>query len=574
VLSGNYRLDRVVAEGGMGVVYEAQHLRLPRRFAVKVLGSPKDKHLKETALARFHREAEIAASLSHPNIVEVFDYQARDAEDGTPPYLVMELLEGEDLAERLRRTRRVPVKAALRILEEAAMALDVAHTRGVVHRDLKPANVFLARVGERDDFVKLLDFGVSKLVDSATLTHDKAMVGTPLYMSPEQAVGKQALTPQSDIFSLGTIAFEMLTGRRAFAAASVPSILYQIVHGATPTVSGKVPGLGPAVDAVFTRALAKRPEGRFPTASSFAKALAEAAGGTQPVSGATPSAPIVLHEHERTPTNPGGSTTDVDAHTADQTGPGGERSQNSPAGGSWLAGLGAGEPEPAILPERRPPSIGVGTVGEKWMSEPVVDDAQSSAVRSSARTRRIRIGAALGVAGLAGGAVALIVLLGTRGPRVVDNTTAAVAPKPAAPTVTSLAPPPAQPVQAPQMAVQPVVATRPAPPPPAKPLRSTVRLTFHVRPANARVLIDQKIVHGTSAELPARDGLRRVEISAPGYKSVHVDVPAGVDQHFQLRLDHFSSTPAAQHEQPSTPPQQPTQHEKRRVHEAAPVQDL
>src|SRR5262245_53946690 len=270
LLNGTYRLERVIAEGGMGVVYEAAHVRLPRRFAVKVLGKPEDSRVSSTALQRFRREAEIASTLAHPHIVEVFDYQISDT---GAPYLVMELLDGEDLADRLKRSGRLPIVMALRIVDEVAQALDVAHAAGVVHRDLKPANVFLSKRAGREDFVKVLDFGVSKIIDAATLTHEKAMVGTPLYMSPEQAVGTQELSPASDVFSLGSIAYEMLSGRRAFAASSIPSILYQIVHGPTPSLSGRSPGIGPAVDEVFSRVLAKKRDERFQRAGDFAAAL-------------------------------------------------------------------------------------------------------------------------------------------------------------------------------------------------------------------------------------------------------------------------------------------------------------
>ncbi|HEY1584174.1 MAG TPA: serine/threonine-protein kinase, partial [Polyangia bacterium] len=278
LLNGTYRLERVIAEGGMGVVYEAQHVRLPRRFAVKILGKPVDSDTTLTTLARFRREAEIASTLAHPHIVEVFDYQV--AESGAP-YLVMELLEGEDLADRLKRGR-IGIVAALRIIAEIAEALDVAHTGGVVHRDLKPANIFLCKRGPREDFVKVLDFGVSKLIDSATLTQEKAMVGTPLYMSPEQAIGTQELTPESDIFSLGAISWEMLTGKRAFAASSIPSILYQIVHGVTPKLAGKAPGLSTAADEVFGRVLAKKKDDRYRRATQFAEDLRIALGREEP----------------------------------------------------------------------------------------------------------------------------------------------------------------------------------------------------------------------------------------------------------------------------------------------------
>src|SRR3954469_2523755 len=137
LLNSTYRLERVIAEGGMGVVWEAAHVRLPRRFAVKILARPIDKESTPT-LARFRREAEIASTLAHPHIVEVFDYQISDT---GAPYLVMELLDGEDLAERVKRAGRLPLVMALRIVEEVAQALDVAHGAGVVHRDLKPANI-------------------------------------------------------------------------------------------------------------------------------------------------------------------------------------------------------------------------------------------------------------------------------------------------------------------------------------------------------------------------------------------------------------------------------------------------
>ena len=156
LLNSTYRLERVIAEGGMGVVWEAAHVRLPRRFAVKILARPIDKESTPT-LARFRREAEIASTLAHPHIVEVFDYQVSESD---APYLVMELLEGEDLADRLRKCK-LHIAGALRVVEEIAQALDVAHTNGVVHRDLKPANIYLSKRAGRDDFVKVLDFGIS-----------------------------------------------------------------------------------------------------------------------------------------------------------------------------------------------------------------------------------------------------------------------------------------------------------------------------------------------------------------------------------------------------------------------------
>ena len=169
----------------MGWVYEARQIRLNKRVAVKVMS--RELAANREALARFHREAEITSQLGHPHLVNVTDFGTTDAGE---PYLVMEYLDGQDLDHRLRRDSRLPLEVAVDITKQVASALDAAHAEGVVHRDLKPANIFLVRVRGEADFVKVLDFGVSKIKAARTkLTRATAVIGTPEYMSPEQATG-------------------------------------------------------------------------------------------------------------------------------------------------------------------------------------------------------------------------------------------------------------------------------------------------------------------------------------------------------------------------------------------------
>jgi serine/threonine-protein kinase len=268
VLNGTYRLDRRIGEGGMGVVFEATHQRLPRRLAVKVLSVAGAQ--QREAFERFRREAEIASSLGHDHIVQVFDFNY--SEEGFP-YLVMELLEGEDLTARIAREGRLSPAQTARILEEIVSALTAAHGRGIVHRDLKPPNIFLARKGAVD-FVKILDFGVSKVLHAPKGTVVGTIFGTPNYMAPEQAEGRQPeIDQRTDIFALGAILYECLTGRRAFDAADPLGTLYQVCHTEPEPVRKYAPDTPEAIQAVITRALAKRREERYATAAELCEAF-------------------------------------------------------------------------------------------------------------------------------------------------------------------------------------------------------------------------------------------------------------------------------------------------------------
>jgi serine/threonine-protein kinase len=272
ILHDTYRLERLIGEGGMGKVYEAAHLRLKRRFAVKVL-SPVVATLPE-AVARFRREGEVTSALGHPHIIDVVD--SHITSDGQP-YIVMELLDGESLGSRLARPPALALREAAEIVRQAASALHAAHGLGVVHRDLKPENVFLCRRSE-GIFVKVLDFGISKVLGSQSmLTAASVIMGTPSYMAPEQAEGRIAeIDARTDIFALGAILYEMLAGRPPFLGESITAVLYQTVHQEPIPLRELQPLVPAAVERVVARALAKRPSERYGTALELAEDLARA----------------------------------------------------------------------------------------------------------------------------------------------------------------------------------------------------------------------------------------------------------------------------------------------------------
>jgi serine/threonine-protein kinase len=266
-------INETLDQGGMGMVFVAEHVRLRRKVAVKVLA----KHLvnDQHALARFHREAEIISQLNHPSIVQVMDF---DATDDGEPYLVMELLHGESLETRLEREQRLPLADGIGIALQTASGLAAAHDAHIVHRDLKPGNVFLMRVPGEGVFVKLLDFGISKRAGAPKgLTGEFDILGTPDYMAPEQASGRTALVDhRGDQFALAVITYQMLTGALPFAGNNVMEVLQRVLNDtpcAPSTINQKLP---PHLDDVLLKALSKDPAARYLSVSAFAQDLAQA----------------------------------------------------------------------------------------------------------------------------------------------------------------------------------------------------------------------------------------------------------------------------------------------------------
>jgi eukaryotic-like serine/threonine-protein kinase len=281
VLRDTYRVQGRIGRGGMGVVYEVTHARLSGRYALKLLAREATEDAE--ALRRFQREAEIASSLRHPNIVQVVDFD--QTSDGRP-YLVMELLEGESLAARLKRQGRLPLAAVVEVVKQIAAGLAAAHARGIVHRDLKPENLFLVRLpGQEQELVKVVDFGISKVKSgSLRLTGERVMLGTPYYMAPEQtspSAGAQ-VDERADQFALAAVVYELLCGELAFDGRELVAVVYQVMHHHPPRLVDPAGLAGPAVDQVLLRALAKDPAARFPSISEFARALEAAARDAAP----------------------------------------------------------------------------------------------------------------------------------------------------------------------------------------------------------------------------------------------------------------------------------------------------
>ncbi len=275
VLGKTYRVESRIGTGSMGAVYDVVHIRFGRHFAAKVLSPVICKN--ERALQRFKREAMVTSSLGNPHILRIFDFN--EMEDGTP-YIIMELLRGEDLAERLERDKRLPLPLVTRIFQQAASALHDAHDKGIIHRDLKPQNIFLCRDEEgEEDYVKIVDFGISKILgarDAVTGTHE--LLGSPAFMSPEQAMVKASeVDLTADVFAMGAILYMMLTGRPPFWAENVQSVLYNIVHEPPPRPSSFNSEVTPEVEKVIARALSKAREDRYQSMEDFSLEFARAA---------------------------------------------------------------------------------------------------------------------------------------------------------------------------------------------------------------------------------------------------------------------------------------------------------
>lgn len=286
VIAGKYRLERPLAEGGMGALWVARHLQLDTEVVLKLMAPAYAESVE--ARARFEREAKACAQLRSPHVVQVHDYGVEDE----TPFLVMELLEGEDLDARIRRRGRLTVTEAVRLLLPVCKALRRAHDAGIVHRDIKPTNVFLARAGV-EETVKVLDFGIAKVKATpgsgpGHATRAGVLLGSPNYMSPEQVRSKD-VDHRSDLWSLGVVFFQAITGQLPFPGDDVGDVLVEICTDAIPVASQIVAGLDPAVDQLLARALTRDRSQRFQSARELGLALAALPGAQADQAIAPPS---------------------------------------------------------------------------------------------------------------------------------------------------------------------------------------------------------------------------------------------------------------------------------------------
>jgi hypothetical protein len=270
ILRDTFRLVRVLGEGGMGRVYEAEHVRISaKRFAIKMLHP--EYAQQPQILARFMREAEATAAIESPHVLEVYDV------DRTPegrPYIVGELLQGRELADHIKRSGKMQLGPAVYVVRQICKALRAAHAKGIVHRDMKPENVFLTGELQRP-IVKILDFGISK-VESGTgpeLTRTGMIMGTPAYMSPEQARG-QRIDHRTDIYAVGAILYAVLTGRKPFDGDDATAIMLRVLREDPPPPRAVEPTISGAVEGIIQRAMAKDPQHRYASVEELDEALA------------------------------------------------------------------------------------------------------------------------------------------------------------------------------------------------------------------------------------------------------------------------------------------------------------
>jgi serine/threonine-protein kinase len=273
ILGGKYELGEPIGSGGMGTVHAARHVDLGHRVAVKVLRESLARRPKMRT--RFEREAKAVARIEHDNVCEVLDFGI----DGEGlPFFVMPLLKGRTLDHELKLKGPFDVERALDIAVQTLAALEATHAAGLIHRDLKPSNIFLTTMGDRRDFVKILDFGISKRVMgqgelAATLTEQGKLVGTPFYMAPEQAKGRKDIDHRVDLYAVGLLLYEMLTGRRPITGDDIHEILTNIFFTPITPPRSLRPDLPEALEQILLRAMSRDSDDRFPSARAMSEAL-------------------------------------------------------------------------------------------------------------------------------------------------------------------------------------------------------------------------------------------------------------------------------------------------------------
>jgi serine/threonine-protein kinase len=288
---GRYEIVAELGKGAMGVVYRANDPLLSREVAIKTVNMSSDPQEMAEYEARFYQEAKAAGGLNHPNIVTIYDI----GKSGNVVFMAMELLEGAELRALMKPGDPIPHVRAVEIAAQVADGLAYAHQHGVVHRDIKPANIMIPAAGG----AKIMDFGIARMRTAEVRTQTGVVLGSPRYMSPEQVSGKRA-EPRSDIFSLGVILYEMLTGKPAFTGDDVTSVMFQILNVVPPAPSTLVPGLPEVLDFIIAKALSKTPDDRYQDAAELARDLRSVKDAPAAAAGAAiaraPAQPILNTE--------------------------------------------------------------------------------------------------------------------------------------------------------------------------------------------------------------------------------------------------------------------------------------
>ncbi len=553
LLADKYRIAKKIGEGGMGAVYIATQEPIDRKVAVKVLLGKLAED--EIAVKRFEQEARAISKMQHPNTVTIYDFGTTDEDEGPGLYIVMEYLKGHTLTQVLRKDGHLPGPRAARIVRQVCASLADAHAAGIIHRDLKPDNIFLTEVGGDRDWVKVLDFGVAKLADSeaaGTLTQTGMIFGTPKYMSPEQAEGKP-LDYRADIYALGVVLYELLTGRPPFVADTPVGLLLKHIQQTPPPLSQLRPDLqvDSRLENIVMRALAKRPEDRFQLVSELASELEtferSVSGGVSVGTGTIPTpmtggglpTEVVPGEHNYTPSDlrsPDEVPPDLSA-AAGVTGA-------APADGATHAisdaqpthfGGPAGPTAPQTVPSGSAASSAAGSTG-------------LPATTTTASTPLLVTAVAASVAALG---VFAYLQLRPEPAQAPVTTTALVDEVPKSP-----APEPPEPAPEPEEEARPVVpepipvakddrspAPRPsvpAPPPKisaAEQIPSRVEVSFESVPTGALVYHGKKVQGQTPFSLPLARGEKfKFRFVKSGYRSTVKTVVADKDQDVQAKL--------------------------------------
>jgi serine/threonine-protein kinase len=492
IIAGRYQLESSIGEGGMASVWRARDLTLERAVAVKLLFA-RDERDKQNLVRQFVREARIAASVHHRNVIQIVDFGTTDGEQ---PFMVMELLEGETLGQRLQREPPLSLAEIVQIASLTLRGLAAVHEAGIIHRDLKPENVFLARDGSNRLFPKILDFGISRSVEprsgrrSALTTREGMIVGTPEYMSPEQARGLRNIDNRTDLYSMGAILYLALTGKMAFSSENVGDLIIQIVTGTAPTVQELRPETPTALSEVVAKAMARAPEDRFADATSMQQALLSAAQGSidarslltlsdqpPPPERAPPQEPRLSGERLRTL----------------------EFAMGEPAG------LAAPKPASELPPPSTPP-------------------AQVVAPPPALVQRRVA------ARGWVATGLVLALLLGAA--LLLGRWPTATVPA-SRPTATAKA--------------EPATTLQPTPAVAEPGAGSTISVSLHNVPKNALVFVDGAPASGDTLELP-RDGRNRaIKVTAPGKVPWQAVYHASADASYDVALVDSDTRPAQSH---------------------------